>query len=517
MIPPAHLSSARFVWLGCIVLLVAGFLALVLRFYHPVYGFTAFFQLDESNETIMLHELRERPVFIYRDTGGYDGLYYAQLACRPTLRDPALAVAMDGFSYRAHRILASWAAWALALGDPVRALDTYALLNPLCWLVLGALLLAVFPPRSLHNVIAWAGLMFSAGVLASVRLALTDLPALLLIVAAMVVGERGRRGGAMGWLAAAALARETSLLAALALRAGIWPRHLLRVAVVAAPLAVWLVYVRVMAGPVDAGWCNFSWPGLAFVGKWRGCLADLGRGDFSLLFWATLLTLLALTVQATWLLLRPAWDNLWWRLGIGYVGLMLCLGIAPWDGQPGAAARVLLPLHLAFNALAPRTRGGLALLVLGNLGFLSGVLPLLDVPHTPGEIAAARTGETAMIARAGSGWYSVEHAGSRLWAWAGGTAHLELQLWAPASAPPPQVWLKLAGFTPRTVTVRQEGSSVWSSPVERKARWVCLTGLEFHKGRATLTLDSDALPEPENVAPNARALAYTLSGLRLEP
>jgi hypothetical protein len=512
-----RILSARFVWPLCLGGLVAGFLALVLRFHHPVYGFTAFFQLDASNDAVMLPELRERPAFVYRDTGGYDGLYYAQLACRPMLRDPALPAAMDNLSYRARRILPSWAAWTLALGNPLRALDAYALLNPLCWLALGALLLAVFPPRSLHHVLAWAGLMFSAGVLASVRLALTDLPALLLLTAALVAWERGRRGGAVGLLAAAALARETSLLAALALRAGTWRAHVLRVVAVAAPLAAWLVYVRLVAGPADAGWGNLSWPGLAFVEKWRVSLGDLGRGDFPLLYWATLLTLLSLTVQAAWLLLRPAWDNLWWRFGLGYVGLMLCLGTAPWEGQPGAAARVLLPLHLAFNALAPRTRAGLALLVLGNLGLLSGVLPLLEPPQSPGEIAAARTGDTAMIARTGSGWFEIEHAGSRSWVWAGGTAHLELQAWAPASAPAPRVWLKLAGFTPRTVTVWQEGRVLWSGPVERKSRWAGLTGLEFHNGRAELTLDTDTPPEPENATPTARPLAYSLSGLRLEP
>jgi hypothetical protein len=512
-----RLPSARFVWPGCIGLLAAASLALVLRFHHPVYGFTAFLQADGGNEAAMLPEMRERPVFLYRDTGGYDGQYYAQLACRPTLRDPALPAAMDNFPYRARRILGSWAAWLLALGDPVRALDAYALLNPLCWFALGALLLAVFPPRSLHNVLAWAGLMFSAGVLASVRLALTDLPALLLIAAGAVAWERGRRRGAVGLLAAAALARETSLLAAPALRAGSWLSHALRAAVLVAPLAAWLAYVRFVAGPAGAGPGNLEWPGLAWFEKWRASLADLGRPDFPLLHWATLLTLLAIAVQAAWLALRPAWENIWWRLGIGYVGLMLCLGPAPWDGQPGAAARVLLPLHLAFNALAPRTRAGLALLVLGNLGLLSGVLQMLDLPRTSGEVAAARLGDTAILASAGSGWFAVEHDGSRTWAWAGGTAHLELRAWENGSPGRPHAWIRLKAFTPRMVTVRQEDRVLWTGPLAGSARWIPLAEIDLRAGRATLTFETDTPPEPENATPAARGLAYAISGLRLEP
>ncbi len=62
----------------------------------------------------MLPVLRKAPIYIYHDTGGYDGLYYAQLAASPALRNPALPKAIDNLGYRARRILLSWIAWAAA-------------------------------------------------------------------------------------------------------------------------------------------------------------------------------------------------------------------------------------------------------------------------------------------------------------------------------------------------------------------------------------------------------------------
>jgi hypothetical protein len=55
--------------------------------------------------------------------------------------------------------------------------------------------------------------MFSAGILISVAYALTDLPALILIAAAMLAPQYHRPKTTAGLLAAATLTRETSVLA----------------------------------------------------------------------------------------------------------------------------------------------------------------------------------------------------------------------------------------------------------------------------------------------------------------
>ena len=82
------MSTKPISWpLRCAALLaVALLLGLVARFWHPVYGLTALIQLDASNDEVKISAFRAQPVYVHRDTGGYDGLYYAQIAYDPILR-----------------------------------------------------------------------------------------------------------------------------------------------------------------------------------------------------------------------------------------------------------------------------------------------------------------------------------------------------------------------------------------------------------------------------------------------
>jgi len=488
--------------------LVAGFLAVVAQFYHPVYGFTALLQFDNSNEAGLLPEVRERPAFINRNRGGYDGLYYAQLACRPLLRDPALPQAIDNLGYRARRILASWVAWALAGGNSVRALDTYALLNPLCWLGLAGLLFAFFPPRSTHDLVAWAGLLFSAGALASVRFALTDLPALLLLAGVMLALQRGHLRGATALLAAAGLTRETSLLAAPVLVRGPLRSTLGRLLAAILPLVLWLGYVRLVAGDGDRGWSNLDWPGAKFLEKWVAAFANFQRPEFAILNWTTLLALVGVTVQAGYLLLRPKGNDPWWRFGLGYALLLLLLGTAVWEGHPGAATRVLLPLNLAFNVLAPRTRAGLALLILGNLTVPAGLVQFTSLPNDGVELAAAR-GSSNVLVQTRAGWSGVERDRRNFWSWSSGNAAL-----AVIARPAParlNLAFRLRSVVPRSVTISQDGHVLWHGslgPTWLPVAVSCSDGL--------LRFETDAPPVPEGTQPGARALAFCIDRVRVQ-
>ena len=229
-----------------------------------------------------------------------------------------------------------------------------------------------------------------------------------MLAGVMLAVQRGRLRGAVGLLAAAGLTRETSLLALPVLLRGSWRARLVKAVLVVAPLALWLVYIRIIAGAGNAGWSNLDWPGARWLEKWQATLANFHHPENSLLNWTTLLALSAVTVQAAWLLFRPHWQNLWWRFGVGHAGLLLMLGTAVWEGYPGAAMRVLLPLNLAFNALAPRTRAGLALLILGNLTVPAGLLQLTDLPNDGIELAAARTAGHSVLVQTQTGWYGVE-------------------------------------------------------------------------------------------------------------
>jgi len=57
--------------------------------------------------------------------------------------------------------------------------------------------------------------------------------------------------------------------------------------------------------------------------------------------------------------------------GASYAVLMIFLGDAVWESYPSAAARVLLPMTVAFNILVPRGKWWPILLVVGNLGVLA--------------------------------------------------------------------------------------------------------------------------------------------------
>ncbi len=161
-----------------------------------------------------------------------------------------------------------------------------------------------------------------------------------------------------------------------------------RILVVALPLASWLLYIQLTVGWPEPGLGNLTWPVKGLIEKWCEALVSLQFEPNRWLAISTLLAHLALTGQLVFLIAHPQWGNRWWRTGILYGALMLCLGTAVWEGFPGAATRVLLPLSLAFNVLAVRRRAAVLWLVVGNLTVVNGVLTLWVVPNHPRELTA---------------------------------------------------------------------------------------------------------------------------------
>lgn len=96
-----------------------------------------------------------------------------------------------------------------------------------------------------------------------------------------------------------------------------------------------------------------------------------------------MLSLVALATQVVTLVSRPNWRNPWWRVGVAYIGLLLILGEAVWEGHPGAAGRVLLPMTFAFNILLPRNRWFWPLLILGNANMVFGLEEIRAPWFTP--------------------------------------------------------------------------------------------------------------------------------------
>jgi len=504
-------------------LAVAVFATLVGRFWHPCYGFTKFLMLDERAARAGVHELRDNPVYVYGEDGGYDGRYYVQIAFHPGLDAPDLAGGMDNFSYRARRILGSALAWVLAGGAPCRIAGTYAALNLGVWFVLAGLLWRLLAVTGWRSWLAWAGLLFSAGALHSVRLALPDLLGATLLAAMMLLAERQRRSAAFGALALAGLARETTLAAVVALWAGpwraphAWLRNLGRVALVALPLVLWLVYVHLKAGPLDSGVSNFSWPFVGWVEKGVAAVYDLAclPDYFRWLGITTFLAFAGLTVQAIYLLRRPDVNDAWWRLGAVYVAMMLGLGTSVWEGQPGAAVRVLLPLSLAFAVRAVRLRAGLVWLLAGNLTVFSGVLALWHVPTAPRELAAGRAGGDAYLVQLGDGWFGTERQRSHVWAWSAGRAGLELKLWAPGRAAM-RVSLGLRSLARRPLEIRQEGRVIWRGEVGPKLQQIHFSMKRSATDTTQLEFVASGEPVRESAGAGARPLSFAVYDVRID-
>jgi hypothetical protein len=508
-------------------LAVGVFLYALAQTYIPGKGFSYLIAFGGKHTMPRVAAMDGLDYYVLRDSDGYDGQYYAQIAMTPGLTDPRLDQAVDGVPYRARRILFSWTAFALGLGRPAWILQAYALQNALCWLVLAAVLLRWFPPRSWGDFLRWIGVLFSLGMCTSVHNSLLDGPSLLLIALGVWAAEKKCPWLAAGVFAVSGLAKETNLLGAAALarpesRAGRdWLLVGLRWALAAAPLALWLVYIQRNAGPAgDVGFRNFDWPLAAYGRKWLAVLNELPRPEKAVSALNGLLMLVAVTVQFLFLVLRPLPRAEWWRAGIAFAGLMVVLGDAVWEGYPGAASRVLLAMQLAFNVLVPRGRAWLAVLVLGNLTLLSAPGALEPPPGNGYRI----DGPAALVVGAGNrqahvefdaAWFLREGSRKNTWCWSRGDAAVALV--NPQDFPvEARVTLALRSITPRHVTIGRRGGAVlWRGDVGGDTQPVTLPALVLAPGRNAIEFKTDQ-PPAKPQSGDARELALCVKNLTVE-
>jgi hypothetical protein len=374
-------------WQALALLCGALFLASVARFYHPGLGFTALIVFPGG--TYEHPALQAVPHYRYPPGEAYDGAFYAQLALEPLLRDPAIDQALDLPGYRARRILFSWTAWLAGLGRPAWILQAYALQNVAAWLLLAWLLTRWLPLDDVRRFLLWTAVMFSHGLLASVRLALLDGPSLLLLAAAVLAAERGRTWAAASVLAVSGLGRETNLLGGVALP---WPvgwRGWLRAAAAGAlmvvPLLVWQDYVWSIYRHASAGVGHIATPLAGYLQAWRDALGAAGRQGFFTPAGSAVLVLVALTTQVVFVAATVRrWREPWWRLAGVFAVLTCVVHPAVWEGWPGAITRVVLPLTAGFNILLARCPGRSfwTWYGLGNLHVIAG-LHALPIPGMP--------------------------------------------------------------------------------------------------------------------------------------
>jgi hypothetical protein len=489
------------------------------RFYHPVYGFTKFLQLSEAVAVDALPEVHRGPIYQHHNPAGYDGQFYSQLSLRPTLRDPQLHAAIDNFPLRARRPLVTWIAWLFGGGDTGLILQVYAWINVIGWFGFALLLLRVFPPVNAHAVIAWAGLLFSAGVLTSVSNALTDLPALILITLAMLALQRNRPLPVAAILAAATLTRETSVLAgSILLPNGPWRDRFIRGVILVLPFVLWLAYVRFRAGPESQSLGNFDWPMVGLSQKVGEVFAQVASDPHEILHWAALATIIGLIVQAIWIAVRPDIKNPWWQLGFSYLVLLTFLGWPTFGGYPAAVSRIILPLHLAFNALVPATRLGTFILLLGNLSVVSGLTLFQFAERDQAEIKAVASADGDYLAWITDEWYGVESNGVRSWSWAPADASLNFKYFPPRDQLDrnPVVRLLIVGAHGQDVVVAQGDRVLWSGHATQEGIPLELRDLTIDEfGQFKLSFHCNGEPWLEDGTLTGRKLLFAVYDLEL--
>jgi hypothetical protein len=501
-------------------------------FYLPGKGFTYLIQFGELLHERYLPELRAVNHYEVAHSDGYDAQYYAQIAMRPHLGDPVLRRAVDNLPYRARRILFSWTAWLLAGGRPVRALNIYALQNVAAWFLLALLLFRWLPPTSWGNCARWTAVLFSFGLIFSVKGSLVDGPSLLLIAAGIALVESGRPWLAAVVLGISGLGKETNVMSAAGMRppdprnARTWWPWLARCALVLLPLLVWALCLRLWLGTNgNIGTRNFAAPFAGLCNKVQDSVAQLIAEGFPSVAKFDLLVLAGLLAQFFFFAFRRRWSEPWWRVGACYAILMVFLGDSVWELYPSAAARVLLPMTLAFNILVPRGRWWAFLLIVGNLGIVGS----FDIFKPPGRESFVVAGpqELRISPKDGSAvgadfnphyWYAPEKSRLEFWRWGGknpGSGEVTIHNPQPFAL---SVWLRfrLRSVDQRSAIVSSGGKVLWSGvlmPAEVKK--ISLHGIVLPPGDSKFLFGSDRpAAYPGNNDP--RRLSYSLRDLEID-
>jgi hypothetical protein len=503
---------SRRLWRGRILVIYVALAASVpvaLRHgYHPHTGFSSLVWFGDRFAARRLQSLADVPIYTFERWDGYDGQFYAQIAVAGNPLAPELASALDSAGYRGRRALLPMVVHLAGLGRPAWVLQIYALANVLCWLLLAVLLARWwFPPTDAGNLLRWAGTLFGAGALVSVTRSLIDVPALLVIaIGARCIERKRARVGAL-LLAAAGFVRETSVFAAVALvpPGGAAQRRMRALApavLVAAPIAIWIGVLSLRYSDA-AGARNFALPFAQLVAKARAIAAAWRVHGFTIGIRGEVAALVALSTQVGFLIARRRPGDLWWRLGAPFALLVLVLGEAVWEGEPSAAARVALPLTLAFNVLVPRDRRGLALLIAGNLTVVSAT-HILTLPSS--EQTIFTRGVTCAYA---GGWHGREHLGGHDWRWASGAAPAVVHMHNPTGEPlRVTLELGLRSVVERRVSIRAPGGDQRVDvPPDRRVA-VRVGPFALAPGDADVTFDS---AEPAWIEPGEAGRHLTMA------
>jgi hypothetical protein len=248
---------------------------------------------------------------------------------------------------------------------------------------------------------------------------------------------------------------------------------------------------------------------VGFIDKWRDSIVALATFEDQAIAWATALAMLALVAQAAIVVRYRRPTERAWRMGALFAGFMLVLGPAVWEGDPGAALRVLLPLNLAANLIALNSRAPIGWLLACNLTVFAGLLTIqVGTPLDAREVASARGGDVATVLQLGDGWYGWEHDARPSWGSTETPGHLTVRAW-PASADV-DLLLTFALSSPKSSVVTITGSpnkTLWRGQLSEGSRVPIVLPITVSGGRLDVSLTMDAA---QSLAPSGDRLGLAM-------
>lgn len=303
-------------------------------------------------------------VYVKPNTSGYDAQSYIPIALDPSLRDATLLDTVDSPAYRARRILMPASAYALGWGNPAWIIQAYSLLNVIAWLFLAFYLRSRLNGLQTPEMFCrWFACLFSVGVLDSVRLSLTDLPAACWILLALFAFEReADKGRGVVYAALGSLTKETSILTLAALpfpkkfcwRA--WLRYAVCAGLALLPLALWMGYLLQHLPMTTGVKGNFTFPLQAMYEYGTTILEKIHTGNANIHSYFGIVAIASGLLQVVLCVRYFSLKDPWFRVALFFALIFILAGESVWASSM-APLRIVLPLTLILALRLPKNRG----------------------------------------------------------------------------------------------------------------------------------------------------------------
>jgi hypothetical protein len=287
-----------------------------------------------------------------------------------------------------------------------------------------------------------------------------------------------------------------------------------------------MLYVRFHIGHGDdLGPRNFAWPFAGLMNKLQDTLSSAlaeRHSPFPTVTKFDALVLVGLLAQFSFFAVRVRWRDPWWRVGASFALLMVFLGDAVWENYPSAAARVLLPMTLAFNVSVPRRGLWPVLLVAGNLGVFASV----DLLKPPGRESYVVEGPKELRINPADGraveavfgpknWWKPEKSRWDYFRWSMGESTVTLHNPHPFGIVA-DVNFSLRSVDRRGAIVSLEGKVVWQNILEpAEVTPVTLSNVNLPPGDTVLDFRSDR-PAAYPGNKDRRRLAFMVRDLEID-